>query len=195
MKKTYLVLGLALLTLFASCTLPQYQEKSPETTLETNSGTAMELTGSVVIDTNHQLAGKTLNFEVEMMKITKSASGTTADTVEPGDSVEVHYIGKENDTGKLFDSSRESGKPLPFTVGAQQMIAGFDAGVIGMKLGETKTLIIAPKDAYGEYDPNNKQVVPKKELASFVAAGYKLEVGEKLPTQFGELEIIEVLAE
>ena len=76
----------------------------------------MELTGSVVINTNHQLAGKTLKFEVEMVKITKSASGTTADTVEKGDSVEVHYIGKEEDTGKLFDSSRDRGQTLPFTV-------------------------------------------------------------------------------
>jgi FKBP-type peptidyl-prolyl cis-trans isomerase 2 len=196
MKKMHGFVILSMLLLLASCTSTKTdQVTNPETTLETNSGTTMELTGSVVINTNHQLAGKTLNFEVEMVKITKSASGTTADIVEKGDSVEVHYVGKEEDTGKLFDSSRERGQTLPFTVGAQQMIAGFDAGVVGMKVGETKTLIIAPKDGYGEYDPENKQVVPKKELSSFVAAGYKLEVWEKLPTQYGEFEIIEVLAE
>ena len=73
------------------------------------------------------------------------------------------------------------------------MIKGFDAGVVGMKLGEQKVLVLAPADAYGEYDETRKQTVPKKDLASFVAAGFKLELGEKLPTQMGELEIIEVL--
>jgi peptidylprolyl isomerase len=75
------------------------------------------------------------------------------------------------------------------------MIPGFDSGVVGMKEGEKKTLELAPADAYGEFDEERKQVVPKSDLASFVAAGYELKVGEKLPTQFGEFEIIEILEE
>jgi len=62
-----------------------------------------------------------------------------------------------------------------------------------MKVGESKTLTLAPADAYGEYDATQTQTIPKSELASFVSAGFSLEVGEKLPTQFGEFEIIEVL--
>ena len=73
------------------------------------------------------------------------------------------------------------------------MIAGFDSGVVGMKLWEIKTLIIPPEEAYGVYDESRKQVVRKKDLVSFVAAGYSLEVGEKIPTQYGELEIVEVI--
>ena len=152
----------------------------------------MELTGSVVLDTNHSLAGKTLNFEVEIVKI-KKWKGTQKDVVEAKDAIEVHYTGREEATGVQFDSSHDRGQTLPFTVWAGQMIAGFDSGVVGMKLGEIKTLIIPPEEAYGVYDESRKQVVRKKDLVSFVAAWYSLEVGEKIPTQYGELEIVEVI--
>lgn len=190
------ILALALLSMIAltSCTKDDAPVNTTGTTssLETNSGTSMEqLTGTVVLDLNHPMAGKVLNFDIELMKLTKSASGTTADTVEKGDAVEVHYTGTLED-GSKFDSSLDRGQPLPFTVGAGEMIAGFDAGVLGMKVGDKKVLKLQPKDAYGEKDPTKTQEVPKADLESFVAAGYKLEVGVKLPTQFGEFEIIEV---
>lgn len=62
-----------------------------------------------------------------------------------------------------------------------------------MKKGESKELTLSAADAYGEYDDTRTQVVPMSELQSFVAAGFELKVGEKLPTQIGELEIIEVI--
>lgn len=186
------------LTLLASC--GQAENSSQETgeatqaveqTLETNSETDMpELTGNVVIDVNHALAGKTLIFDVEMVEI-KKGSWTTLDTVESGDAIEVHYTGTLED-GEKFDSSRDRNQTLPFTVGAGQMIPGFDAGVVGMKVGESKVLTLSPAEGYGERDETKIQTIPKKDLASFVAAGIKLEVGEKLPTQFGEFTIIEV---
>ena len=84
------------------------------------------------------------------------------EVVSSGDTIAVDYVGRLED-GTIFDSSLEefakktanysSGRtyqPLSFTVGAGQMIKGFDTGVIGMKLGEKKTLTIAPVDAYGE---------------------------------------------
>jgi FKBP-type peptidyl-prolyl cis-trans isomerase 2 len=142
---------------------------------------------------NHPLAGKILNFEVEIDSISKKWKGNIQKhTVESGDSIQVHYVGTlEN--GELFDSSRERGETLPFTVGAKQMIAWFDAWVIEMNVWETKTLTIIPREAYGEYDATKIQNVPKADLQSFVAAGYKLEKWEKLPTQMGELEIIDVI--
>lgn len=201
MKKVYILLSISVLMFLASCnseteTLEDTQDSQTESTnLESNNeDMAEQLTGSVVVDLNHPLAGKTLNFEVEMMNITKSASGTLDDTVENGDSIEVHYVGTLED-GTLFDSSRERGQTLPFTVGAGQMIPGFDAGVVGMKLGETKTLVLAPSEAYGERDDSRTQTIPKADLSSFVAAGFTLEVGEKLPTQIGELEILEIIEE
>ena len=170
-------------------------EPTENTTLENNSeNMTEELTGSVVLDLNHPLAGKTLNFDVEMVEITKSGSGTTEDTVESGDTVAVHYTGTL-ESGEKFDSSLDRGETLWFEVGAGQMIPGFDAGVVGMTVGESKTLVLAPKDAYGERDDTQTQTVPKQELASFANAWFTLEVGTKLPTQFGELEIIEIIEE
>lgn len=203
MKKAYIILGITLLTLLTSCKVDiegsDAEKESAsnvevkQTTLESKEIDMAELTGSVVIDTNHSLAGKTLIFDVEIISIGKG-DGNTAETIENGDSIEVHYTGTlEN--GEVFDSSRPRNQTLGFTVGAGQMIKGFDAGVVGMKKDELKSLTLAPADAYGEHDPERLQTFPKKDLASFVAAGYKLEVGEKLPTQYGEFEIVEVINE
>ncbi len=65
-----------------------------------------------------------------------------------GDKVRVHYTGTLRN-GEQFDSSRGR-SPLEFTVGAGQMIPGFDRGVEGMEPGETKTLTLFPEEAYGE---------------------------------------------
>lgn len=67
-----------------------------------------------------------------------------------GNVVKVHYSGRLTD-GTLFDSS-EGREPLEFTLGAGQMIKGFDVGVLGMAIGEKKTLQIAAEDAYGMRD-------------------------------------------
>jgi peptidylprolyl isomerase len=67
--------------------------------------------------------------------------------VKEGDLVKVHYTGKLVN-GEQFDSS-VGREPLEFTVGAGQMIAGFDAAMPGMTIGEKKTINIAPEDAYG----------------------------------------------
>ena len=70
------------------------------------------------------------------------------DIAKSGDTVEVDYTGKFED-GEVFDSS-EGRDPLMFTLGAGQVIAGFDKGVLGMAVGESKTITIPPAEAYGE---------------------------------------------
>ena len=67
--------------------------------------------------------------------------------VKEGDLVKVHYTGKLVN-GEQFDSSAGR-EPLEFTVGAGQMIKGFDDAMPGMSLGEKKTINIAPEDGYG----------------------------------------------
>lgn len=67
--------------------------------------------------------------------------------VKAGDVVKVHYTGKLT-SGDQFDSSAGR-EPLEFTVGAGQMIKGFDAAMPGMAIGEKKTINILPEDAYG----------------------------------------------
>ena len=83
-----------------------------------------------------------------------------------GNTVSVDYLGKL-ETGEVFDTSieaeakkagiplRDKYEPLEFKVGAGQMIAGFDSAVIGMEVGDEKTVTLAPEKAYG---------VAKKEL-------------------------------
>ena len=67
--------------------------------------------------------------------------------VKSGDKIKVHYTGKLED-GEVFDSSRER-EPLEFTVGAGNVIPGFDTGVIGMAAGDQKTVTIEAEQAYG----------------------------------------------
>lgn len=69
--------------------------------------------------------------------------------VEKGNNVKVHYTGTLED-GQQFDSSRDRGETLNFTVGTGQMIAGFDEAVMGMAIGEVKDVILSPEKAYGE---------------------------------------------
>ena len=67
--------------------------------------------------------------------------------VKTGDTVRVHYTGTLAN-GTVFDSST-GGEPLRFTVGTGAVIPGFDAGVVGMRVGEKKTLHIPVDQAYG----------------------------------------------
>ncbi|MEV7871965.1 FKBP-type peptidyl-prolyl cis-trans isomerase [Streptomyces sp. NPDC088124] len=68
----------------------------------------------------------------------------------PGANVQVHYVGVAFSTGEEFDSSWNRGAPLPFTLGAGQVIAGWDQGVQGMKVGGRRQLTIPPHLAYGD---------------------------------------------
>jgi FKBP-type peptidyl-prolyl cis-trans isomerase len=80
---------------------------------------------------------------------TKIGDGATA---RAGNKVSVHYTGWLSDNGakgKKFDSSFDRGQPLPFTLGAHQVIAGWEEGVSGMKVGGKRTLTIPPELGYG----------------------------------------------
>ena len=74
---------------------------------------------------------------------------------EPGFNVTVHYTGwlydasKPDGHGQKFDSSVDRGEPFIFFLGGQQVIQGWDEGVVGMKVGGKRTLIIPPALAYG----------------------------------------------
>ena len=68
---------------------------------------------------------------------------------ESGNTVKVHYTGTLDD-GTVFDSSREHA-PLEITIGNGQLIQGFDNAVVGMKVGDEKTVTILSQEAYGEH--------------------------------------------
>ena len=79
----------------------------------------------------------------------KTVKKGTGDKVEPLQTVKVHYTGRFVD-GQVFDSSVERGEPFTFTVGAGQVIPGWDATVSNMKVGDKVTVLIPSDLAYGE---------------------------------------------
>jgi len=85
-----------------------------------------------------------------------------SEPTKDGDRVRVHYTGRLED-GNEFDSSRD-GDPLEFTVGAGEVIPGFDQAVRGMQVGETKTIEIEPGDAYGERREQLVQTVDREKM-------------------------------
>ena len=72
----------------------------------------------------------------------------TGDTAEAGRPVSVHYTGWLTD-GNKFDSSLDRNDPFTFVLGGRQVIAGWDEGVQGMKVGGTRKLTIPPQLGYG----------------------------------------------
>jgi len=119
--------------------------------------------------------------------------------VKAGDTVKVDYTGKLED-GTVFDTSieetaKKAGKydanrtysPLTFVAGAGQMIKGFDSGVIGMKVGEEKTITIPPEEAYGEYNKSKIFAVPLQNISV-----ENLTPGQKIPTMYGNVTVVEI---
>ena len=73
----------------------------------------------------------------------------TGDTATAGQTVSVHYTGWLTN-GSKFDSSKDRNDPFDFPLGGRQVIAGWDEGVQGMKVGGTRKLTIPPNLGYGE---------------------------------------------
>ncbi len=69
-----------------------------------------------------------------------------------GDVVKVHYTGKHTN-GSIFDTSAER-EPLEFELGRGMMIQGFEEAILGMKIGEEKTVNLSPAQAYGQVNPD-----------------------------------------
>ncbi|HEX3488432.1 MAG TPA: FKBP-type peptidyl-prolyl cis-trans isomerase [Streptosporangiaceae bacterium] len=83
------------------------------------------------------------------LEISDIWEGTGAEA-KAGDTVEVHYVGVAFSTGEQFDASWDRGSPLQFQLGVGRVIAGWDRGVQGMKVGGRRQLIIPPDLAYGD---------------------------------------------
>jgi peptidylprolyl isomerase len=83
------------------------------------------------------------------LKIDDIVGGEGAEA-KPGDTVEVHYVGVEFDTGEEFDASWNRGQPFEFRLGKGQVIQGWDEGVAGMKVGGRRRITIPPDLAYGK---------------------------------------------
>ena len=128
------------------------------------------------------------------------SSDSMEEVVKEGDYITVDYIG-ELENGNIFDTSIQDAaikggiynrnreyKPLGFTVGADQMIKGFDSGVVGMAVGEEKTLVLPPEEAY-EY---REELVVTANLDDFTSVDIFPVVGNKINTPWGAANVIEV---
>ncbi|GAA0911419.1 FKBP-type peptidyl-prolyl cis-trans isomerase [Nonomuraea longicatena] len=73
----------------------------------------------------------------------------TGDEAKPGHEVTVHYVGVSFSTGEEFDASWNRGDTFSFPLGGGRVIAGWDQGVAGMKVGGRRKLVIPPHLGYG----------------------------------------------
>jgi FKBP-type peptidyl-prolyl cis-trans isomerase 2 len=101
--------------------------------------------------------------------------------INSGDVVRVHYEGRLED-GTVFDSSAER-EPLEFEAGSTQLIPGFSSAVVGMEVGEKKTVTLEPSEAYGDVRPEMLQRVAVNELPDGV------KIGDQLVAHAGEQTI------
>jgi peptidylprolyl isomerase len=89
----------------------------------------------------------------------------TGDIALPGQVVSVNYVGVFYSDGTEFDSSWDDGHPLQFQLGGEQVIPGWDEGVVGMRVGGRRELVIPPDLAYG---PEGGQGIPPNSTLVFV---------------------------
>jgi len=106
---------------------------------------------------------------------------------ESGDTVKVHYTGTLED-GTVFDTSVER-EPLEFTLGQGQLIPGFEQAVIGMKIGDLKTINIPADQAYGPYRDDLILVIERDQLPEDLDP----EVGQQLQMTQADGEVVRVM--
>lgn len=186
-SKTLLIATLPAILLLSGC-MDKTTSSSDDTL--SNSGTSMN---NAVMSLEACKAAATTYLEEAKLKTIDNSK-----TVAENTAVVVDYVGRLAD-GTVFDTSVESVAKacglytdqrnytewLPFTVGIGQMIAGFDKGVVGMSLNETKTVNIAAADAYG----TDKVSIPLSELPT-KPDGSSYKVWESIMTMNGAIEIL-----
>lgn len=83
-------------------------------------------------------------------------------SVEKNTVVSFHYTLKDKETGAVIESSKESGQPVTFLVGAGEIIPGLEARMMGMGAGESKSIEVPAGEAYGEKNPELIQKAPRE---------------------------------
>jgi peptidylprolyl isomerase len=104
-----------------------------------------------------------------------------------GDTVKVHYTGKLED-GTVFDSSADR-DPLEFTIGAGNIIPGFEKAVVGMNPGDSKTEVIPTEQAYGPYMEEMVVTIDRQQMPAEIAP----EVGQQLQIQQPDGQVLPVI--
>lgn len=112
-------------------------------------------------------------MELETGFKTQEVSAGQGEIAEAGDELTVHYIGRLP-SGKVFDSSLDRNTPITFTLGAGQVIRGWDEGLKGMRVGGKRVITIAPDYGYGNQPvgaiPANSTLIFEVELVGIEKA-------------------------
>ncbi len=140
--------------------------------------TSAEDTEAIIIETNQEenpmdTQPTTTQNNQPGLKITVTQEGT-GEGVKNGQTVSMNYIGRFED-GKVFDTNvgptSTHPEPLEFVLGAGMVISGWDKGILGMKVGEKRTLVISPELGYGPNDygpiPGGSTLIFDVELLGF----------------------------
>jgi peptidylprolyl isomerase len=105
---------------------------------------------------------------------------------QPGDTVTVHYTGRlEN--GEVFADTKGD-EPIELTIGDGQYITGFERGVVGMEVGETKTIILPPEEAFGE---RREELLAKIDRSQFPER-LELGIGQRFQIRQEGSDLLEV---
>jgi FKBP-type peptidyl-prolyl cis-trans isomerase len=130
--------AIAVLMAFSACTKVENKESASTAAATANTAAAPQQAKD---------ANAPQEKDVTELKIVDLKTGS-GDTAEAGKMVKVHYTGWLTD-GKKFDSSVDRGDPFKFPLGSGSVIAGWDKGVAGMKVGGKRRLVIPPQMGYG----------------------------------------------
>ncbi|KAF8730041.1 hypothetical protein AX14_005771 [Amanita brunnescens Koide BX004] len=128
------------------------------------------------------VAGLAVATDVDELKIETTYAPTECTLkAQKGDTLKVHYTGMLFSDGSVFDSSHKRGQPLPVTLGAAQVITGWEEGLAGMCLNEKRTLTIPSRKAYGKRGfgqviPPSSALVFDVELVGLEARGGREEL-------------------
>ena len=159
---TGIVVALAVVVVAAFFIFPNY---SPFNLLQSQTQQPAAATAPTITPTQ----ATTTMPDATQLQITDQTVGTGA-VAQAGDSITVNYVGSLTN-GTVFDASANHGQPFTFTLGAGQVIPGWDQGLVGMKVGGKRTLVIPPALGYGAQGaggviPPNATLVFQVELVS-----------------------------
>lgn len=161
MRKLILIIGACLALLVAGCGSDDSSTTSSSSGEDTSSSQQAEAPEK---KTKPQV--KAPNGAPPKQLVTKDLEEGSGAEAKAGDAVSVNYVGVNFKTGKEFDASWDRGEPFTFTLGAGEVIPGWDQGVEGMKVGGRRELIIPPELGYGP--AGAPPAIPPNETLIFV---------------------------
>ncbi|HEX6204767.1 MAG TPA: FKBP-type peptidyl-prolyl cis-trans isomerase [Solirubrobacterales bacterium] len=164
MRKLLLIIGACLALLVVAGCGSDDSTTSSSTPESTEEASAPEETESTAKKTKPKVTVP--NGAPPKQLVVKDLEEGTGAAVKNGDVVQVNYVGVNFKTGKEFDSSWSRGEPIAFPVGENVVIQGWEKGLLGMKVGGRRELIIPPDLGYGA--AGSPPTIPPNETLVFV---------------------------